>query len=145
MGRTGIGSAINSPFRIEPQAMKVFEDFSETEADMSSDVFENNNPWSNFSDDSGDIGPEVSGVGFALSVPCLGEGLAWVPGMEDIHSATPRLAIEGLEIVPYRSRIQRLVFHPRHEQGRSVGFPLDVANSSRSKDCIDSKVESADP
>lgn len=49
---------------------------------------------------------------------------------EDIHEATPRAAVKGDNVVPDRSRIQGLVFHPRHERGRCVAFPLNVTNGS---------------
>lgn len=56
--------------------------------------------------------------------------LAWITGREDMNSVAPRLAVERFEIVPYKCRSQGLVCHPRHESGRSVGFPLDETHSS---------------
>lgn len=47
-----------------------------------------------------------------------------------MNAATPRDAVEGSQIVPYRSWIQGRVFHPCHESGRRMGFPLDVTDSS---------------
>lgn len=49
---------------------------------------------------------------------------------DDIHRAAKRPAVEGREIVPDKSRIQGLAFHPCHESGRCVGFPLNEAHSS---------------
>jgi hypothetical protein len=40
------------------------------------------------------------------------------------------VAIEGSNIVPDRSRIQDLFFHPRHEDGCSVGVPFDVHHTA---------------
>lgn len=62
-----------------------------------------------------------------------------------IHDATPRLAIEGREIVPDRRAIQGRVVHPRHESSRCVGFPLDVTdNAMLSAGCdSDSELKSA--
>lgn len=95
-------------------------------------------------DDPRDVGPEVAGVVFPLLLPGEAEGLARVSRREDIHDSTPRTAIEGREIVPKRSRIQGRVRHPRHESGRSVGFPLDVHHSpqSDSSPCFKSKANS---
>lgn len=47
-----------------------------------------------------------------------------------MNAATPWPAIEGFEVVPDRCRLQGLVFHPGHESGRSMGFPLDVTYSA---------------
>ena len=55
------------------------------------------------------------------------------PGLstnDNIHRSTPQAAIEGGNVVPDRCAIQGLVFHPRHEGGRSICFPLDVTNSA---------------
>ncbi len=64
---------------------------------------------------------------------------------DEIHSAAPRPRIERLDGVPNRGSAQSRFFHPRHEAGRGVGFPLDVTNSaSSSSGCaLDSEVESA--
>lgn len=50
--------------------------------------------------------------------------------MEDIHEAAPWSAAEGGNVVPDRRAIQGRVFHPRHERGCRIGFPLDVTHSS---------------
>jgi hypothetical protein len=73
-----------------------------------------------------------------------GKGLARVAAMQDIHQAAPRSAVEGSNVVPDRSAIQGRIFHPRHERGRSVGFPFDVSHSPISWDGnMDSEVEAA--
>lgn len=59
-----------------------------------------------------------------------GEVLARSAASDAIHEATPRLAVEGAEVVPNRRAAQGRLFHPGHEAGRGVGFPLDVANSA---------------
>jgi len=58
------------------------------------------------------------------------ERLARIAASEDIHCAAPWSAIEGGNVVPQRRFIQGRVFHPRHESGRSITFPLDVTHSS---------------
>jgi len=141
---SGLACGVNSPLRIEPQFGKVFEDFGESFADMAGDIFENNEPWTNFVDDSLNIGPEMSRVIGSSALPGDGEWLAWVTGRDEIHSTAPRSAIEGFEIVPDRSRIQGLLFHPRHTDGRGERVPLDHAHGSRSEDHLASKVESSD-
>ena len=72
----------------------------------------------------------MPGIIDPFAFPRNGKWLAGVPASEDIHCSTPRAAIEGSNIVPQRCFIQGLVFHPRHEGGRSICFPLDVTNSA---------------
>jgi hypothetical protein len=101
---------------------------------MSADVLEETKAGLDFPDDAGDVWPEVAGVFVAELSSGNGKRLAGIPAMEDIHQAAPRSAVEGGNVVPDRRLIQPRVFHPRHERGRSVGFPLDVTHSSISGD-----------
>lgn len=97
---------------------------------MVGDVFEEHPFGLDFADDARDVRPEVAGVVGSPPVSGRRERLAWVPGREEIHAAAPRLAVEGLNVVPDRSLIQGLVFHPGHESGRGECFPLDETNSA---------------
>lgn len=70
----------------------------------------------------------------ALSVepgllPCDGEVLARSATNDAIHCSTPRATVEGVDVVPDRSRSQGRVRHPCHETGRRVGFPLNESHS----------------
>lgn len=61
-----------------------------------------------------------------------------------MNAIAPWLAVEGSKVIPDKRVIQGRVVHPRHESGRSVGFPLDETNSSISwLGNGDSKVEPA--
>ncbi len=97
---------------------------------MAGDVFEEDPFRGDLVDDAGDGRPEVAGIIGSPSVAGLAEGLAGITGREEIHAAAPRSAVEGSQIVPDRRRSQGRVFHPGHESGRGVGFPLDVTHSS---------------
>jgi hypothetical protein len=72
----------------------------------------------------------MAGIFRAFALARDAERLARISACEDIHRSTPRAAIEGGNVVPQRSFIQGLVFHPRHESGRSITFPLDVTDSA---------------
>jgi hypothetical protein len=48
---------------------------------------------------------------------------------EDVHDATEEFAWEGVQVIPDRSLIQGRCFHPRHERGCGVAFPLTVHHS----------------
>lgn len=97
---------------------------------MPFDVFEEAPFWIDLFDDAADMGPQVPGVVLALSFACKAERLAWISGSEDMNLVAPSSAVEGRNIVPERSLIQGLVFHPSHESGRRECFPFDVTNSS---------------
>ena len=95
---------------------------------MMGDIFEENDRGIAFSDNAGDMGPEMARISLAETPPSNGEWLARVARSEDIHEAAPWSAVEGGNVVPDRCRIQGLVFHPRHESGCCEGFPLDVTH-----------------
>jgi len=97
---------------------------------MSADVLEEAKAWFDFPDDAGDVRPEVAGVFVAELSSGNGKRLARIAAMDDIHQAAPRSVVESGNVVPDRRAIQSLVFHPRHERGRSIGFPLNVTHSS---------------
>lgn len=86
-----------------------------------------------FTDNSGDLRPEVAGIAGAASVSGVAERLTGISGSDDMNAAAPRSAVEGSKVVPDRRLTQGLVRHPRHESGRGVTFPLDETHSSISR------------
>jgi hypothetical protein len=56
---------------------------------MSGDVFQKNKSWRYFTNNSVNVGPQVSRVFFGPALAGLREGLAWVPRSDDIHRSTP--------------------------------------------------------
>ncbi|BBF70173.1 hypothetical protein SBA_ch1_23730 [Sphingomonas bisphenolicum] len=109
---------------------------------MPFDIFAEHPLGFDFANDAGDIGPQMSGI--VGSSPCAGEaeGLAWIAGNDDMNAVAPWSAIEGFEIVPNRRRCQGRVFHPRHESGRCMSFPLDESHSAISGLCdMQAKIE----
>lgn len=105
-------------------------DFGETEAEMMGDILEEDEGRFDFADDAGDMRPEVARIVRAPAFARDAERLAWIARSEDVHRAAPRAALEGSNIVPDRRAIQGRVFHPRHEDGRGEGVPLDVTHST---------------
>lgn len=146
MRRSNVGRTNASPLRIEPEVGQLPENASEAQGKVPSDVLQQDVSRSHLANDSSDVGPEVALVVFTVALTCVGEGLAGVSRSNEIHRSTPRSAIEGLEIVPDRSWIQGLVFHPSHEDGRGESVPLDVAHGSASprKGKVEGEVESSD-
>ncbi len=78
------------------------------------------------------------------ALPSSADVLARRASSDEVHKATPRARVEGVEVVPDRSRCQGLLFHPCHEDGRSEGIPLDVHHRLHSTGVGESEVESSD-
>jgi hypothetical protein len=77
-----------------------------------------------------------------------GERLARESRSDEIHASTPRCAVEGVEIVPDRSRIQPLFLHPCHENGRCVAVPFNTSHGSYagvSEDELESQLKPSVP
>lgn len=71
----------------------------------------------------------MSRVSLSAALSHERERLAGVSASDNIHSSTPRPAVEGLNVAPDRSFTHGRLAHPRHDSGRGVGFPLDVTHS----------------
>lgn len=146
MRRTDIGRTNARPLRIEPELGQVSENSSEAQGKVASDVLQIDESGLHLANDSSDIGPEMALVVFSVALAGMRERLARVSRSDEIHRSTPRSAVEGLEIVPDRSRIQGLVLHPGHEDGRGESVPLDTHDGSCGWDRqLDGQVETSDP
>ncbi len=117
-------------FWVVAQVAKAVRDFGKSQIDVPLDVLGEYRHRLDLGDDALDIRPQVPRIGLAAALARAGERLARIAGSEDMNASAPRLAVEGFEIVPHRRRLQGLVLHPRHESGRSVGFPLDETHSA---------------
>jgi hypothetical protein len=123
--RADLSRAEESCEHLETQSLKVAGDLVESEPEVPGDVLEEDTSRSYLGDDPPDLGPEVPRVIGSPSPSGGREGLARVARKDEIHSAAPRAAIEGLQIVPDRRAIQGRVLHPGHESGRGICVPLD--------------------
>lgn len=94
------------------------------------DVLEEDDRGLDLSDDADEVRPERPLVLMPSLISGDRVGLAREARSNEIHDTTPRSAIEGREIVPDRRLIQRLVFHPCHEDGRGESVPLAKAHGS---------------
>ncbi len=103
--------------------------FGKSKAQMMRNVLQEDEGRLALPDDASDVRPEVPRIGRTPALSRERERLARITRKDDVHAAAPRSAVEACNIVPDRSRIQDRVFHPGHENGRRVGFPLDVTHS----------------
>ena len=86
------------------QSPKLSQDGFKAEGEVTGDVFEENPLGVAFTDDPGDIGPEVAGVVGTLAFASGTEGLAGISGEDDVESAAKGAGIETAQIVPDRGR-----------------------------------------
>lgn len=128
--RANLGRAEHAPIRIEPERGQVPENVPDSTSQEPWDVLQEDDPGSHLANDSRDVGPDPSGVGLGEALPGGADRLAREACRDEIHDATPRAACEGAHVIPDRSEIQGLVFHPRHEDGRGESVPLNVAHGS---------------
>jgi len=114
----------------EAQAFQLASDLAISEVEMVGDVLEEHPFGCALVDDPGDVRPQVPGVVGTAALAGDAERLTRIARSDDIQRAAPREAVEGGNVVPDRRRIQGRVFHPRHEDGRGEGVPLDITHGA---------------
>jgi hypothetical protein len=131
VGGANVGRAETTPARIEPEAGKVSEDSGKTsEPNKSGDVLHEQVARSQLAQALSGDGPQPPITVNAPPETGGGEVGTGESGGDEIHSATKRRWVEGLDRRPDRSAIQGLVSHPRHEDARGIGLPFDVAHAA---------------
>ena len=106
-------------------APKVSQDGFEAEGDVPEDVFKEDPFGVAFSDDSGDIGPEMPGVVGTLAFASGTEGLAGISGEDDVEGAAKGAGIEAAEIIPDRCWGEIPCALGGDEDGAGPVLPLD--------------------
>lgn len=134
---------------LDPEAVgsQLGLDLGPASLEVIADVLNDENRGPARAHDSSDVRPEVALVGGAEALAGLAEWLTRVACRDDIHDATPALAVEGGNVVPGRSRIQGLLRHAGHENGRGEGVPLTHGHKTGSagEGSADAELEAADP
>lgn len=88
------------------QSPKLSQDSFEAEGDVPGDVLEEDPFRAAFADDTGDLGPEVTGIVGTTALSGRAEGLTWVSGQDCIESAAKGAGIEASEVIPDRGRVE---------------------------------------
>ena len=86
------------------QAPKLSQDGFKAEGDVTCDVFEEYPFGAAFSDDTGDIGPEVAKITGATAFARSTERLAGISGGDDVEGTAEDPGIEAAQIIPDRGR-----------------------------------------
>ena len=84
------------------QSPKLSQDGFKAEGDVTGDVFEEDPFRAAFADDTGNIGPEVTGIVGAATLSSRAEGLAGISGEDDVEGTAKGAGIEAAQVVPDR-------------------------------------------
>ncbi len=104
---------------------KLAQDDLEAEGDVPGDVFEEDPLRVAFTDDPGDIWPEVAEIIGATAFASGTEGLAGISGEDDVEGATEDPGIEAAKIIPDRCRGEISCALCGDEDRARPVFPLD--------------------
>jgi hypothetical protein len=96
-------------------------------------VFEKDPFGLNLTDDPGNVGPEVAGVFFALSLSRCGKRLAWVSGKYGVADAAPWSAVKGSHVVPDGGWGEVSGALCGDEDRSRIFFPLDEAGGGKAR------------
>ena len=149
VGRANFSRAEYAPRRSVTDSVQLFDDFAESETDVSLDVLEEAKVGSHENNSICDPRPEVAGVVFAEALSSGAEWLAWVTTTEDTHSVSKAFPREGLKIRPQRCRVHVSRFHFCDQVRSGKGFDLTKSDCAQTFDCsfkseINASVSSAE-
>ena len=106
-------------------APKFSQDGLESEGDVPGDVFKENPLGATFGDDAGDLGPEMPGIVGPATLASGAEGLAGIPGQDDVEGTAERTGIEAAQIIPNWGWREIPSALGSDEDGAGPVFPLD--------------------
>jgi hypothetical protein len=107
------------------QSPKVSQDGFKAEGDVAGDVFEEDPFRGTFPDNPGDVGPEVAGIVSTGTLSGGAEGLAGIPGEDEIESTAEGAGIEAAQVIPDWGRCEIPCALGGDEDGAWPVFPLD--------------------
>tara|TARA_Y100000310_G_scaffold337057_2_gene423154 strand:+ start:432 stop:932 length:501 start_codon:yes stop_codon:yes gene_type:complete len=147
VGCSNIGRSYSRPVRIEPEFTQLAEPPPEAigMSNSAPDVLQERVAGSHSANDTSDLGPQVALVVCSELLPCDGEGRARKTSDDHIDVPGKRAGVQLAQVsAPNRCRIQGLVLHPVHEDGRGEGVALDVGHHSAMESSADPEVETPD-
>jgi hypothetical protein len=120
------------PFRIEPEAGNLPENFPQTFGDVATHVLDEEKRGPALTQHTQDVGPEVAGVvgSFAFSGQTEGLAQSRVARSDEIHDPAPRATTELLKVAMDRSRIQEPLLHSLDQDRGGIGFPLHPSDGA---------------
>ena len=107
------------------QSPKLSQDGLEAEGDVTGDVFEEDPFRAAFTDDAGNVGPEVTGIVGAAALSGRAEGLAGISGEDGIEGAAEGPGVESPQVGPDRRRGEVPCALGGDEDGAGPVVPFD--------------------
>ena len=104
---------------------KLSQDGFKSEGDVTGDVFEEDPLGAAFADDAGDVGPEMARVVGPTALSGSTEGLAGIPGEDDVEGAAEDPGVEAAKIIPDWCRGEIPGSLGRDEDGSRPVLPFD--------------------
>jgi hypothetical protein len=124
-----------SPRRLVTNLFQLSNDLSESEGDVSFDIFKEAELGSQNPNSVCDEGPEVAGVFCAEPFAGGREGLAWITCHKDVHAISKSFAWEGFNIRPDRCCVQESRLHFCNQVRAGEGFDLTISDNAQIWDC----------
>ena len=125
----GLIRSDNTPLRIEPQRGKVFQHDLQSSRSEKRGVFDETESRLDFAKDSGELGPQAgSGSSDPSTLPSRGNVLAREAAADNVDGPSPRLSIEGPNIVPDGEPGQESVSLSLEQDRPRVFLQLDGAD-----------------
>jgi hypothetical protein len=112
----------------------VFGDDVKVRSEMTIDVFAEDAPGFDLINDAADLWPLPPGIIDAKLLAGPRVGLAWVSGSEAMNLATPRFAVEGVNVIPDRRWSQEPSSHICCQRRSGRCFALNVTDCAISGD-----------
>jgi hypothetical protein len=147
MWRANVGRSETAEFRIEPEFGQRAENGIESSSSSDGcDVLQEDVAGSNVANDADEVEVESAPLSVdAGPLPGKGQVLAGETACHQIDTAPETVCGERPHVRPDRSVVQVARRHPGSEDGRCVGFPLHISQTSASwEDAADGEVEGAD-
>ena len=130
MGRADFSRRKESCRNAVTHGFQVLGDDIKAESEVPRDVLEEGPLGLTLPENASHIWPEVTWIGVASALAGHAEGLAWIPAMNEVNAASPRLAVEGLEVSPDGSAVKDSIRHPGEQDVLRVRGVLDVADGA---------------
>lgn len=126
------GRSKHTPFRIVPAFGQLPENGVESSNKQSADVFHEHDSRSYLANDASELIPEPGSVALDDSLAAAGDGdvLTRESANDAIHCSTPRATVEGFNVRPDRSGLQRPLFNPCCQNFAVFDSALDIADRS---------------
>jgi hypothetical protein len=132
--RSNVGSSQHCPSTVIPERGQITEHDSESSSNERWTVFHEDVSGSNLANDPRHVSPHSAALACnACTLSGNADVLARKAARYDINNSSPRSAVKGLNVIPYRERREKAVILSGGKYASCVWLPFDCADSSPSE------------